>query len=195
MARPREFDEEEVLGKALDIFYLRGFEGTSISDLVDATGLSRASLYGAFGDKEELFRRTLEHYRTGAMRLGAKIAAAPTAMDALRGFFDFNIETACPKNGPRGCYMLLSASTSSADNPTALEYYRAMTSETEKTLIHIVERGKKTDELRRDLDVKTTAKLLMVTMQGLSIGARTGRPKSELKQIAEQAILALTKPS
>jgi len=62
MARPREFDEDVVLGKVLSVFWERGYDGTSVEDLVERTGLGRASLYGAFGDKERLFERALALY-------------------------------------------------------------------------------------------------------------------------------------
>jgi TetR/AcrR family transcriptional repressor of nem operon len=191
MARPREFEEEEVLDKALATFYARGFDGTSISDLVEATGLNRASLYGAFGDKEALFRRTLEHYRARAGRIAEKMLAMPSAQAALHFFFDSMIESACPQRGPRGCYMLLSASANTEDHPVAAALYRELTAEIEKRLTKVVERGQSSGELRPDLEPKTTAKLLMVTSQGLSVGARTGRSKSELKQVAAQAVEAL----
>src|SRR5262245_6142912 len=106
MARPREFDEGEVLDAIVSTFWSRGFEATSIQDIVEATGLSRASLYGAFGDKEKLFERAIGRYveQQAEMVRAAKAGASPlgTIENLLRSW----VEGVCGKTNPRGCFLL-----------------------------------------------------------------------------------------
>src|SRR5579871_5573106 len=105
MARPREFDEGEVLDRALATFWEHGYEGTSIDDLVTATGLGRASLYGAFGDKERIFEKVLERY---CSHLGDPLAAGAegSARAALERLLRTLVLKSSPKSGPRGCFLL-----------------------------------------------------------------------------------------
>lgn len=100
MARPREFEEGEVLDRALHAFWSKGYEGTSVQDLVDETGLGRASLYGAFGDKEQLFKRVLAHY---VERAGAEMSTLedePSALLALERLFTSWLSVTCPRADP-----------------------------------------------------------------------------------------------
>src|SRR6516164_5154650 len=109
MARPREFDEGEVLDRALATFWEHGYEGTSIDDLVAATGLGRASLYGAFGDKEQIFARALERY---CAHLGDSLAVGgdePSARAALERLLRTLVVKSLPRSGPRGCFLLSTA--------------------------------------------------------------------------------------
>src|SRR5688572_25049598 len=106
MARPRQFDESSVLDRALDLFWSKGYEATSVQDLVDATGLGRASLYGAFGDKEQLFNRVLSHYMARVAEEMSALDAEPSAARALERLFTGWLSFTCPKSGPRGCFLL-----------------------------------------------------------------------------------------
>jgi len=87
MARPREFDETKALDQALTVFWSKGFDGASITDLTEATGLARASLYAAFGDKEGLFRAAVQRYLTKIAAMVPAPSAAPSGAAWLRTFF------------------------------------------------------------------------------------------------------------
>src|ERR1700759_4129063 len=109
MARPRGFDEDEVLDRALSTFWEHGYEGTSIDELVAATGLGRASLYGAFGDKEQIFARAVERY---CARAGASLTIderEPSARAALGRLLRAIVLKSSPRSGPKGCFLLSSA--------------------------------------------------------------------------------------
>ena len=107
MARPREFDVDAVLDRATDLFWARGYEATSVQELVDTLGVNRASLYATFGDKAQLFEAVLRRYGervNGALleTLGPPAAGA----EAVRAWFKVLIEKATQPGGPRGCLML-----------------------------------------------------------------------------------------
>src|SRR6201995_145682 len=89
MARTKDFDEDEVLLKAMHLFWLKGYNGTSMQDLGDGLGISRSSMYDTFGDKHTLFLRSLENYRQGmTAKLQAVVNNAPDAKEAVRGLLN-----------------------------------------------------------------------------------------------------------
>ncbi len=103
IGRPREFDTEEALERALDLFWRQGYEGTSLSDLTRALGITRASLYAAFGNKESLFRLVLDRYEAKAGRYRVDALEAPTAREYARQLLDGVVRLHGDKNNPPGC--------------------------------------------------------------------------------------------
>ncbi|MBV9947094.1 MAG: TetR/AcrR family transcriptional regulator [Myxococcales bacterium] len=187
MARPREFDEDEVLDLALATFWEHGYEGTSIDDLVAATGLGRASLYGAFGDKEQIFARALERYcaQAGAALESAEREASARA--ALRGLFRALAMKASPKSGPRGCFLLTTAV--GGDAPAAArEAYAEYTARLERALTALVRRGQRSGEFTRAVEAQSVARMLALLLQGIAAGARAGRSKAHLEAAIEAAL-------
>jgi AcrR family transcriptional regulator len=193
MARPREFDEGEVLDLALAIFWEHGYEGTSIDDLVAATGLGRASLYGAFGDKERIFMKALERYcaRMSESLEGRKDRASARA--ALEQLLRALVIKSTPKSGPRGCFLL--ATTVGGDAPSAArEAYAEYTARLERALMTLVQRGQDSGEFTRAADASSVARMLAVLLQGVAAGARAGRSKAQL-EAAIATVLELVAPS
>ena len=187
MARPREFDENEILSRALQVFWARGYDGTSIEDLVQATGIGRASLYGAFVDKEHLFRRVVAYYTEQADALTDDLANAPSARAALEALFRARLSGMCPKKGPGGCFLLISGTSGTSADLLADAMAKAAR-HTRKTIAEILERGVQTKELSRDADVKALTDLLAVLLNGLSTSARAGMSPKALEAAADEAI-------
>jgi TetR/AcrR family transcriptional repressor of nem operon len=194
MPRPREFDEDEVLDRALATFWEHGYEGTSIDELVAATGLGRASLYGAFGDKEAIFARALERYCAhagGALDVDER---EPSARAGLERFVRTMVLKSSPKSGPRGCFLLSTAV--GGDAPAAArEAYTAYTTRLEGTLASLVRRGQETGEIAGALDVQSVARMLAVFLQGIAASARAGRSKAQLEAAVETALALVAPPS
>jgi AcrR family transcriptional regulator len=192
MARPREFDVEKVLERALATFWEHGYEGTSIDDLVAATGIGRASLYGAFGDKEQIFAKALERYYAmvgDAMEEGKD---EPSARVALERLFRAFLAKSLPKSGPRGCFLLSSAVGGDAPS-LAREAYSEHTGRLERALEALVRRGQESGELSQAADAPSLARMLAVLLQGMAAGARAGRTKAQLEK-AIDAAMALVSP-
>src|SRR5229473_3240196 len=107
--RPREFDREAALERAIDVFWRHGYEATSVSDLTDAMGINPPSLYAAFGDKEKLFLEAVERYQQQRRQSVTKVFdEAPTAKEAIHRLLqDAARELACPSH-PRGCLLVMS---------------------------------------------------------------------------------------
>jgi AcrR family transcriptional regulator len=194
MARPREFDEGEVLDLALATFWEHGYEGTSIDDLVEATGLGRASLYGALGDKERIFARALERY---CARMGEALentgGEGPSARGALGRLLRTMVINSSPKSGPRGCFLLSTAV--GGDAPSVVrEAYAEYVTRLERALVGLVRRGQERGEFTRVADAQSVARMLAVLLQGIAAGARAGRSKAQLHATIETTLELLAPP-
>jgi AcrR family transcriptional regulator len=187
MARPREFDEQEALEKALTVFWTQGFDGTSIDDLVHATGLGRASLYNAFGDKERMFARVIDHYLDKVAASEVPITDDEPVERALVAMFDERLGALCPKSGPKGCF-LLACGTAGGTPAFAHEALARSIERTRDTLEALLRRGQKRGEVDRKADTRELARFLLVVLHGMSTSARAGVPASDLKKVAHDAI-------
>jgi AcrR family transcriptional regulator len=186
MARPREFDECEVLDRALATFWEHGYEGTSIDDLVAATGLGRASLYGAFGDKERIFVRALERYCERADD-ALETREEPSARETLRRLLRALVLKSAPKSGPRGCFLLSTAV--GGDAPSSVrEAYTKYRGRLERELTALVRRGQESGEFTRAADDAAVARMLAIFVQGVSAEARAGRSRAQLESAVETAM-------
>jgi TetR/AcrR family transcriptional repressor of nem operon len=193
MARPREFDEGEVLDRALATFWEHGYEGTSVDELVAATGLGRASLYGAFGDKERIFARALERY---CARMDDALETEDderSARAALGRLLRALVIKSSPRSGPRGCFLLSTAVGGDAPS-AAREAYAEYTARLERALTALVRRGQESGEFTRAADAQSVARMLAILLQGIAAGARAGRSKALLEAAIETA-LELVAPS
>ncbi len=111
MARPREFDVADALQDALEVFWRKGYEATSMQDLVAAMGIQKASLYAAFGDKHALYRAALRRYQQATLdELATHLAKAASPLAAIRGFVDEVATHAAGKDGRRGCFCVNASS-------------------------------------------------------------------------------------
>lgn len=187
MSRPREFEESEVLDQALDLFWTRGYEATSVQDLVDATGVGRASLYATFGDKEQLFARVIDHYlakASGGASALSDVASPRAALEHLMGAW---LGTTCPKQGPRGCFLILSG-TAGYENPAARDALAASLERMEKLIEATIARGQKLGEFKNRADPKVLARFLIVMMQGIATSSRAGWGREKLRQVLDETM-------
>jgi len=187
MARPRTFEENEVLERALTVFWNRGYDGTSIEELVQQTGVGRASLYGAFGDKEHLFQRVVEHY-VSKLDDGALVADTPrSARNLLEVLMARRVSMLCPQTGPRGCFLLLSGTSGGSAELTREMLARAMV-QTRELMEAILRRAQREGALGLHEDVGVLAQFLVVVLQGIAASARAGVSTQELSSVAQLAV-------
>lgn len=188
MGRPREFDEGAVLDSALRTFWEKGYEGTSVEDLVQSTGLGRASLYGAFGDKEQLFNRVLARYLEGADNIAAmtkdeRLSSAEVLERVMYG----RVEGTCARGSPKGCFLLM-AGTAGDGPPAAREALTASLHQLERLLADVIRRGKKSGEIHNAGDPLALARFVVVVMQGVSASARAGWGQERLRSVVDEAL-------
>lgn len=189
MARPREFDVDEALDRATDLFWARGYEATSIQELVDTLGVNRASLYATFGDKAQLFDAVLRRYEervNGALleTLGPPAAGA----EAVRAWFKALIEKATQARGPRGCLML-NTLTGCTTVPDAL--MGRVVAGVRATTDRLQEALSRDPEIAPRENVRTLARFFAAEGHGLAVLARAGVRRQELEMAAEVALRVL----
>lgn len=189
MARPREFDVDEALDRATELFWSRGYEATSVQDLVDALGVNRASLYTTFGDKAQLFGAVLDRY--GERINGALLKAlAPPASgaEAVRAWFKVLIEMATQPRRPRGCLFLNTVTGCTTAPEPLLERVTAAVRSTTDRLQEALGRD---PQLAARENLRTLARFFAAEGHGLGVLARAGVRRNELETAAEVALRVL----
>lgn len=191
MARPREFDGDSVLDKAVEAFRAKGYEGTSLSDLEKATGLGRASLYGAYGDKRALYLAALRRYDgTRSLRLLAGLNEARTGRAALERLLADVIAEAT--RDARGCLMAGAASERSAHDEGVARCVGDNRRRMEGGLAAAILRGRADGSVKRRADnARGAARFLFAAVLGIRSLAKCGCGKTELEGVAARALRAL----
>ncbi|MCI0464781.1 MAG: TetR/AcrR family transcriptional regulator [Gemmataceae bacterium] len=190
MGRPRAFDVDKALDRALKVFWRKGYEGASLPDLTKAMGINRPSLYAAFGNKEALFRKALERYVEGPAAYVREAIREPTARAVverlLRGAADLLTD---PRN-PRGCLMVQGAlACGEAANAIRRELIsRRMAGEA--AFRERFERAKAEGDLPADCDPADLARYVATVLQGMAVQAAGGASREQLRGVVEMALRA-----
>src|SRR6202047_1692691 len=191
MGRPRSFDLDEALDRALQVFWRKGYEGASLSDLTKAVGVNRPSLYAAFGDKKALFRKALDRYLTGPAAYTQEALKAPTARAVverlLQGAADLN---AAPRN-PGGCLMVQGALASGDTGDSIRQELVACRAAGEAALRRRFPRGKSERDLPADTDPADLARYLATIIYGMAVQAAGGASRDKLQHVVEMTLRTL----
>ena len=190
MARPREFDPDLILDRATELFWSKGYDGTSISDLEDHLGVGRQSLYGAFGDKHQLYVKAMERY--GARQSGPRLALLrPGAgMAEIREYFSKTI--AALTTEPRRSCLLVNAALESADDPAVAAKCNENQQSLTRAFRHALAGAMANGELPKGADVGAIALALVSQSYGLNVMARHGASAATLGKAVDAMLDALT---
>lgn len=168
MGRPREFDREQALDRAMDLFWSKGYEATGMSELCERMGLGRQSLYNAFGDKESLFTEALEQYRQAWLHPMVRLLSEPgSGLENVRRTLDLWEERA-GSGANSGCFMANSIAELGSREPTLSKVLGEMLGEMETAFYRALKRAQDSGELGEGRDPRTLARLLTTLGQGLS---------------------------
>jgi AcrR family transcriptional regulator len=185
--RRRGFDREQALETAMRLFWNRGYEPTSISDLTSAIGINPPALYGAFGDKKRLFLEAVEHYEQSVGCFAHKaLTEEPTAELAIRRLLLDAMKSFTGPRNPKGCLVVLGATncaTESADIFEAMAERRHMA---EAAVRARIAAGQMAGELLDNTDVDALAEVVTATLYGLALKARDGARRAQLRAAIEQ---------
>jgi AcrR family transcriptional regulator len=187
--RPRSFDRDKALERAMHVFWRQGYEGTSVSDLTHAMGINPPSLYAAFGDKEQLYLEALGRYQQRRVESMAKwFEEEPTAKAAMRRLLTEAARELARSGAPRGSMLVLSATQCSAESlqPELAERRASVRAILEER----IERGVREAELPRGTDSAALVDFYSAVFQGMSLQARSGASRKRLLAIAETAMRA-----
>ncbi|MCG3786112.1 MULTISPECIES: TetR/AcrR family transcriptional regulator [Delftia] len=190
--RPREFDRDQALERAMLAFWRRGYEGTSMADLVQALGIASARIYAAFGSKQDLFREAVQRYEAGDGGFADRaMAQEPRVRDALARVLRDAVATYTDDAHPLGC-MVVTAATNCAEENEAVaawlaEHRRLRT----QSLIDRLQRALDEGELRAGTDVQALGDFYATQLHGISVQARDGVPRQRLLAAVQTALLLL----
>ena len=188
MARPRAFDEAEVLDRATDVFWRLGYEGASMAELTKAMQLNSPSVYAAFGSKRGLFDAVLERYRERRAGHGRWALSGATAREVAGRMLLGAVDWLTDPREPAGCLLVqagLTAGVGSPDIPAELAQRRGGI---EVALRDRFERSRRDGDLPPDADPDTLARYIQTVFMGLCVQAAAGTPGNELRAVAECAL-------
>jgi AcrR family transcriptional regulator len=188
LGRPREFDTDAALESAMRVFWRKGYEGTSLSDLTDAMGINRPSLYAAFGNKEAVFRKALDRYTSGPAAYVCAALEAPTAREVAERLLGGTISALTDSSHPSGCMMVQAALVCGEEaDPIRLELC-SRRAEADALLCRRLERAVTEGDLPADTDYATLARYLSTVIRGLGVQAAGGANREELWAVAHLAL-------
>jgi AcrR family transcriptional regulator len=185
MGRPREFDPDKALDVALHVFWSRGYEGASINDLTEAMGITKPSLYAAFGNKEELFRKALDRYVDGPGGYVQLALAKPTAREVVEHMLYEAADAVTDPNNPPGCLAVQGALSCGEAAESIKQELMARRAQGEKDLRERFARAIAEGDLPDDADAADLARYLSAVLQGMAVQAAGGATRAQLRKIAE----------
>jgi AcrR family transcriptional regulator len=188
--RPRAYEPEIALGKALDLFRRQGFAATSLDDLSEATGMNRPSLYGAFGDKRELYIKSYQRYREEARASMLTIfrEEMPLRQRLERIFASALNIYLSGETGPRGCFTVVTAASEAVSDPEIRAMVLDGLSELDKAFANCFRKAKEKSELPEGADPAVLAQLASATVHSIAIRSRARVSRKDLEAIVKGAI-------
>ena len=187
--RPRAYEPDVALGKALDLFRKGGFAATSLDDLSAATGMNRPSLYGAFGDKRELYIKSYQRYRDDARAaMGDLFKEDMPIRKRLARIYAIALDIYLGGESPRGCFTVMTAASEAVADPEIRAMVLEGFSELDKAFVACFRQAKERGEISASSDPIVLSQLASATIHTIAIRARAGVPRRELEAIVKGAI-------
>jgi AcrR family transcriptional regulator len=188
--RTRQFDIEEALDRALEVFWTRGYEGSTLPELTKAMGINRPSLYAAFGNKEQLFRKALDRYQTGPMSFLAEALRKPTARAVAEAIFSGFVRMQRDRDKARGCLIVSGALAAGEEAETVRRDLAQLRQAIVKTLRERFKQATHDGDLPAATDCATLARYIATVLGGLAVQAASGATEKELRLVAALAMRA-----
>ncbi|MET9768260.1 TetR/AcrR family transcriptional regulator [Streptomyces sp. NPDC006415] len=193
MARTKEFDPDAALQSALELFWRRGYEATSIADLVEHLGIGRASIYATFGNKHELYLKAMDRYAEGQdPHLLTPLSQPGPALPAVRALVRrFASEATSPEERLNGCLITNTAAELAPHDPAAARRVEISWEQLETLLHSALVRARAQGELPEGRDPRAISRMLLVLMQGLRVVGKASSDPARVRDAAEQALTLL----
>jgi AcrR family transcriptional regulator len=187
--RPREFEVDEALTAALQVFWRRGYEGASLTELTEAMGITRPSLYACFGNKEALFRQALDLYEREKLAYVEVALEAPTARGVAERLLHGALAMQSSSCDPKGCLGVIASVACGAEAESIRSEVVARRAAADTALIARFKRARKDGDLPAGVDPAALARLLGALIQGLSVQASNGASCKDLRSLVDTALL------
>lgn len=192
MARTKDFDEWEVLNKAINLFWLKGYNGTSMQDLVDTLGISRSSLYDTYGDKHTLFIKALESYQcTNAVKINNIINNAPSAREAVKQMLEFVADGLVNDKSNKGCFLVNAEVEVAPHDQQVSQMICQNDQQVEEVFYQVIKKGQESGEITNPQDARALARFTFNTVKGIRVTAKTTSDKTVFDDIIKMALSVL----
>ena len=194
MARPKEFQRDEALGKAVEVFWLHGFKATSMSDLQRATGIGRQSLYDTFGDKEQIFAQALDHYLNHSYERNDRLLNGNDGLATIRTYFETSVRELSSHIPRRACMIFNTCVELSPHDNNIAKKVETGIKHLRRAFIRALKRAKDQDLIGADADLPALAEFLTSQVGGLAIMAKRGASRKSMQAVANTALKVLEQP-
>jgi TetR/AcrR family transcriptional repressor of nem operon len=192
MARTKDFNEEEVLEKALAIFWEKGYNGTSMQDLVDGLGISRSSMYDTYTDKYSLFIKSLERYREHtAGELAKMVNQAESPKAVIKKIFQSIVNESLFDKVPRGCFMVNACVENAPHDKEVAKIVQENIQDFEEAFYLAIKKGQAAGEIASRNDARALARFIINSINGIRIAAKSGADKTVYDDIVQVALSVL----
>ena len=188
--RPRAFDVDKALDRALQVFWEKGYEAASLADLTEAMGINRPSLYAAFGNKEALFRKVLDRYTSGPAAYIREALDRPTARAVVEQLLGEAADLLTNPRNPRGCLMVTGALSCGDAADSVRQELITRRAGTEAALRRRFKRAKSDGDLPPDSDPADLARYVTTVAQGMAVQAAGGASRTELRRLVATVLRA-----
>ena len=191
MARPREFDEDAILDAAVQCFWSRGYEATSIKDLVNHTGITAASLYNAYGDKRGLFRTALDRYVDGSVGARIRRCEGLPPREAIEAFFEEILRRSLNDREHKGCMLVNSALELAPHDAEFQKIIAGVLTRLERFFLGRIEAGQACGTITSGISAQALARHLLGVLMGVRVLARVRPERTLLKGVIAPALALL----
>jgi AcrR family transcriptional regulator len=188
VGRPRKFDIDEALDRAVLVFWQLGYECTTLTDLCEAMNINRPSLYAAFGTKEQLFHRALDRYANGPHAHEAEMLTLPTAREVAEGLLRGAVERQTGVDTPHGCLAVLGATTHPDSESPVARALIDVRAAGEDAVRERFTRAKQDGDLPADVDPAELAAYIRTVIYGMTVKAAGGATREELERVVQLAM-------
>lgn len=192
MARTKDFDENEVLAKAVNLFWLKGYNATSMQDLVDELGISRSSLYDTYGDKHTLFIKALESYQcTNTGKFVKIIEGNTSAKETIKALLDFVVCGLLSDKSQKGCFIVNAEVEVALHDKEVSEMIQKNDQNMEDAFFRVIGKGQESGEIANTQSARALARFLFNTVKGIQVTAKSTTEQAVFDDIINSALLVL----
>lgn len=186
--RPREFCVDKALAEALHVFWAKGYDGASMTDLTEAMGITKPSLYAAFGNKESLFHKALDLYESEKLEYTRAALQQPTARRVAEYYLRGGVDVHAAEGKPQGCMGLISSLACSPEAELIKADVIRRRSSSQRALVERFEQAKREGDLPAHIDAEGLTSLLYAILQGITVQAGAGATRAELERLVDTSL-------
>ena len=192
MARTKDFDENEVLCKAIQLFWHKGYNGTSMQDLVDGLGISRSSLYGTYTDKHTLFLKALESYQNpGTQKIQQIIDQPGPAKETVKKLLEFTVDELLGDKQQKGCFMVNAEVEVAPHDAKVNNLICQNDQQMEDAFYRVIQKGKDNGEIKNSQDARALARFIFNAVKGMQVTVKSTTDKTVFDDVMALTVSAL----